>query len=172
MRAVALYLAAVLAKTFASLTGLVMVPIAYRLRSKADFTLWYNPEDGYGVPNWYRPGSPFWFRYYVYHALRNPGAGMRNYEWYAPTPEPENTSGTGTILGAEPPPERGRWYWFRANLGPRYGFYATRTFGDKWLDLRIGWKVTPRDAIRLDPKKLRWGHGFTALSITLHDYRD
>ena len=131
---------------------------------------WYNIEDGLGTPKWY--GQSFWHRY-VYHAWRNPAAGLRSFRAIAPLPEPQRTHWKGNIDGAHMPPLKGEWYWFHANQDHYHGFFAARWFktpwGWKWLDFRVGWKVAPKDAERVDPSKARWGIGFTVVSVSFHD---
>ena len=168
MKALGLYLAASLCKLLCTLTGVVMIPLALLFKGEPEWLwkLWCNPEDGWDTPPWY--GDSFWAKY-VYHAFRNPGAGMRNFKWYSPLPMMNRVHSKGNIVGAGKPPTKGKWYWFHAWQDDRHGFYLTRQFGNKWLDFRVGWKVTPRDANAIDPKKARWGYGFTSISPTFHD---
>lgn len=171
MRGLALYFAATLGKALTFATGLVAIPLALLFKGKPRWLwrLWENPEDGWDVPPWY-DGSK-----YTYHCWRNPGAGMRNWRWYAPWPVPADTyfNWKSTIRGAHKPPTMdGKWYWFHAWMRDYHGWYATRyirtPWGPRWLDIRIGWKVDPKDSERIAPAKARWGVGFTALSISAH----
>lgn len=85
-------------KALLALTGFVMVAVVYRYRNTGYINLpfwvkpWANPEDWQGgvldyagsVPTWYHrkwPDKSEFYKFYRYHAIRNPGDGLRGYAW-------------------------------------------------------------------------------------------
>ena len=88
----------IILKAILTITGLVVMPFMYRYRNTPHnllpklALLYANPEDWHegilnypgSVPRWYHrkwEGKSEFYKFYRYHAIRNPADGLRNFEW-------------------------------------------------------------------------------------------
>lgn len=146
------------------LLGLVMVPVMwfYRRTPIKDVPKvllpWCNPEDWFGgyrqfpvqyncvPPNLYGGKRGFW-EFFKYHAFRNGGDGLRNYEWHNCKYVHEDMvlvykNDNGYRIQQGKYGSIGR-YWFNKRYYTKYGF-----------------RCTPRDVKEgYDPKSFRWNFG-------------
>lgn len=153
-------------KAVLAFTGLVMVAAVYKYRNTDYAQLpawvkpWANPEDWQGgvlnyagsVPRWYHkkwPDKSEFYKFYRYHAIRNPGDGLRGYRWSQLHIEPSK-AGYWT-------PKYMRSYEARhADEGDKVlGYIAWQGWycGMKWLflgkkkyvEFKWGFRIEPRD---------------------------
>ena len=99
--------------------------------------LWGNSEDGY-APQWYTdatPTWPWWWRMWVWAAVRNRTNNLRF--WKA--------------LHPPPVPERIQWLWIQDGKGYLcwQGIFTRGKFYTPWngKTLTIGWRYTPADCV-------------------------
>ena len=146
------------------IAGIVMVPVLWFWRktphSKIPKVLlpWCNPEDWYGgyrmlpieyncVPADVYGGQHGFWRYYQYHASRNGGDGLRNYDWHVCRYVHEDMK-----LVYEN--DKG----YRVQQG-KYGSIGRYFFGKKFF-AKYGYRCTPRDVRNgYNPKSFRWNYG-------------
>ena len=165
-------------KIAVAVPGLVMVAFMYRYKNTPFnkvpwvFYLWKNPEDWCNgvlaqqdrrtyidsLPMWWKvrmEGKPRFWRFYKYHAIRNPADGLRNIRWWNVMPDPKRIQ---YVTNVELPHYEwwqtgvyaGKWYWFFA----WQGFYAQLKVLRVWTDgrdgrhfvLKIGHRIEPRYA--------------------------
>ena len=162
-------------KAAVAILGLVMVAFMYRYKNTMFrrvpwvFYLWKNPEDWIdgvlaekegrayidSLPPWWKTrmanSSRFW-RFYKYHAIRNPADGLRNIRWWNVMPDPKRIRVKCNRYLAyyewwDADVLPGRWYWFFA----WQGFYAQLKVLRVWnaerhFVLKIGHRIEPRYA--------------------------
>lgn len=171
-----------LIKGIVAALGLLVVPLTYRYRYTPIKEVpgllrpWLNPEDWYGgtqnyagsVPQWWidREGDTFW-KFYKYHAIRNPADGLRNYEWLNLQINPDRIQYKTDKFRKYYEP----WYTAEGDTIPRKQWYlcwAGIWAGFKWqwirektyTEFKVGFRIEPNDAVEgPDPKGSRAKHG-------------
>jgi hypothetical protein len=141
--------------------GLFVVPFMYRLRAvpaqnmPAKYRPWLNPEDWTGgyrefppeygcvPPDLQERYSGLW-GFWKYHALRNGGDGLRNYDWHVARYEEDAMS-------------------FRYH---KYGYYVEQGIYGSWMwsftrvKIKFGWRMKPTDSLNgYNPNSIRWVYG-------------
>lgn len=157
-----------------ALVGTVMVIPMYRYKNTPYrkvpwiFYLWKNPEDWLdgvlaqqqqrayidSLPPWWmnrmQDSSRFW-RFYKYHAIRNPADGLRNIRLLTPIIDSTRICfwQNEYLRYMEPWFEEAlkrKWYWFVAWHGMYWGFQIMYIYNDtRYFTLKVGWKFTPGD---------------------------
>ena len=154
-----------LAKIPVILVGWVLVPFLWNYRHydihhlkivHPWMTPWLNPEDWTGgyrdfppdyncvPPNLYEGSRTLW-DFYRYHAWRNGGDGLRNYDWHLCLYDHSKM---------EIVKEHEKGYTVRQGKYLSIG----RWVGDYFI--KFGWRQTPTDVRGgYDPKSIRWNYG-------------
>ena len=150
-----------LSKVPAIVSGLFVVPFMWRWRKVSAIAVpsryrpWLNPEDWTGgyrefppeynciPPDLYEGKRGFW-QFYHYHAIRNGGDGLRNYDWHV----------ARYIDGA------------MSYRTTKYGYYVEQGIYGSWVwnftrvRIKFGWRMTPADVEHgYDPRSFRWVYG-------------
>lgn len=152
-----------LAKVPVIVSGFLIVPLVmwwYRKRPIKDMPKvllpWTNPEDWTGgfrnfppenncVPTNVYDGKVGFRRFVQYHAFRNGGDGLRNYEWHLCRYDADS------MRIVEHGPDgykirQGKYLSIGRRIGKRF--------------LKFGWRMTPQDVANgFDPNSIRWKHG-------------
>ena len=150
-----------LAKLPVIVTGWIVVPCLWPLRTRSIVEMpkwllpWVNPEDWTGgyrnfppeyncVPNNIYPEPVGFWRFVQYHAFRNGGDGLRNYEWhlcrYDDSMRIIHHDDDGYTI------RQGKYLSIGRRIGKRF--------------LKFGWRMTPKDVHDgYQPDSIRWNYG-------------
>ncbi len=122
----------------------------------------------------------FW-SFYSYHALRNRAHGLRNFDWYNLRLKSGQIQWLGNVYCREykdwwiwknHAPEAGSTYWHLTWQGWAIGFNYMRYFRFRgklrWMNIKGGWRVTPKDArYGRQQNSQRWRHGASYAHVLL-----
>lgn len=170
-----LWVSMIVLKLVTTIAGLVVVATMYRLRNTHINVMrhrwkillpWVNPEDWYGgpkgvdgvsLPQWWIDREGISFKsWWWYHAIRNPANGLRNFEMldldidmkrvryvtghYCRMYEPSSIRNRVVKAGRNT-------IWYLAWQGWKASFKIVHIWNaERHLQIRIGWKVEPRDS--------------------------
>jgi hypothetical protein len=142
--------------------GWVLIAPMWFLRKRPISTMpkllmpWVNPEDWTGgyrdfppeyacVPHDMYDGKHGFWQFYKYHAWRNGGDGLRNYEWHL----------CRYKVGAM------KVKYYKHGYRVHQGKYGSWYFRYKGWAIKFGFRQMPIDAMRQDPDphSIRWMHG-------------
>lgn len=144
--------------------GWFIVPFMWFLRGRhvdnmpALLIPWTNPEDWTGgyrdfpaeynciPPNLYEGKRGFW-QFYKYHAFRNGGDGLRNYEWHLCRYEQHRM-----VIK-----------YLKHGTYVEQGKYGSWQLQFNRLHIKFGFRMTPIDAIKgYQVNSIRWNYGASA----------
>jgi len=159
-----------------SILGFFVVPFMwfYRHTNYDDLPWWTRPwasiVEWEGRPGTFKSSLPRWWvlddtfhpsyvnkgegfaNWYLYHAIRNTGSGLRSFEWIDMDIVPSKVRfKTNHRMKRYEPPEMRElgltttWYW--AWIGVQAGFKIIHIWNDeRHLVIKLGWRVEPEDA--------------------------
>ena len=157
-------------KTPVMLLGFILQPIMYKhrnvlLKDMPWYLLWLtNPEDQPGGFPGYPDSFPsFWhnrmkaegwslrWAHYMYHAVRNPADGLRNYKWLQCPLRPEKIEWVASKYMDHYEPrfmEVGDFHWYVCWNGPYCGVKLNYVWSeDRYFEFKFGFRIHPRDTI-------------------------
>jgi len=155
--------------------GLAVVPLMHRYRHDNYSSLpwwtrpWANIEDWHGQMNSHQYSLPRWYvdkhgigfrQFYRYHAIRNPAAGLRSFEWLDLDITPHLVEYWTPQFFAVYEPHRLRNVNRKsAGYFAWQGWRAGMKFIHIWnnehhLVLKLGWRVEPNDVSDTDVSEL------------------
>jgi hypothetical protein len=160
--------------------GFALQPLMFKhrnvlLKDMPWYLLWLtNPEDQPGgYPGFPDSFPPFWHRkmeaegwslryaHYHYHAVRNPGDGLRNFKFLQVVPKPDEIKYvTNKYLRHYEPRalENGETAYYFCWQGFSLGMHIVHVWSDeRYLTFKFGFRIHPADSIpgTLDPKGTR-----------------